>query len=76
MSFSQRNKAGFKMAMKRDLEFFFGLGSVAYAVSQSLSSMGGSGKSMKISELFRCKPHMIFRLLPVKKNGAGGKRER
>ena len=67
MSFSQRNKAGFKMAMKRDLEFFFGLGSVAYAVSQSLSSMGGSGKSMKISELFRCKPHMIFRLLRSKK---------
>ncbi len=66
MSFSQRNKAGFKMAMKRDLEFFFGLGSVAYAVSQSLSSMGGSGKSMKISELFRCKPHMVFRLLQAK----------
>lgn len=32
MSFGERNKEGFKMAMKQDVEFFFGLGSVAYAV--------------------------------------------
>ena len=45
MSFSERNKLGFKMAMKKDLGFFFGLGSVAYAVSLSLSSLtnGGGG---------------------------------
>lgn len=66
MSFSERNKAGFKMAMKRDLEFFFGLGSVAYAVSLSLSSMTSSGKSFHASDLFRCKPHMVYRLLRAK----------
>ena len=45
MSFGERNKEGFKMAMKQDVEFFFGLGSVAYAVSQSLTGSVSSGKS-------------------------------
>lgn len=45
MTFSERNKLGFKMAMKSDVEFFFGLGSVVYAISQNIiksSSGGGS----------------------------------
>ena len=67
MSFSERNKLGFKMAMKQDLEFFFGLGSVAYAVSQSLSSMSGSGKGMHPKDLLHCKPHMIYRMLRAKR---------
>lgn len=66
MSFSERNKAGFKMAMKRDVEFFFGLGSVAYAVSQSLSAMGSSGKSLGALDLLKFRPHMIYRLLQAK----------
>ena len=66
MSFSQRNKVGFKMAMKRDLEFFFGLGSVAYAVSLSFSEMSGSGASASLSSLLKCKPHMVYRLLKAK----------
>ena len=66
MSFSERNKAGFKMAMKQDLGFFFGLGSVAYAVSLSLSAMAGSGKSMNISSLLKCKPHMVYRMIKAK----------
>ena len=40
MSFSQRNKLGFKLALQKDVELFFGLGSVAYAVTQSLASSG------------------------------------
>lgn len=67
MSFSERNKAGFKMAMKQDLGFFFGLGSVAYAVSLSLSSMASSGKSFSISSLLKCKPHMVYRMLKAKR---------
>lgn len=66
MTFSERNKVGFKMAMKRDLEFFFGLGSVAYAVSLSLASMTSSGKALQISDLLKCKPHMIYRLIKAK----------
>ena len=69
MSFSERNKLGFKMAMKKDLGFFFGLGSVAYAVSLSLSSLtnGGGGGGVKLSSLMQCKPHMILRLLQAKR---------
>ena len=66
MSFSERNKAGFKLAMKKDLGFFFGLGSVAYAVSLSLSSMTGSGGGVHVSDLLKCKPHMIVRLIKAK----------
>lgn len=65
MSFSQRNKLGFKLAMQRDVEFFFGLGSVAYAVSTSLSSM--SGKSgVKPADLLNYKPEMLLRILKAR----------
>ena len=40
------------MAMQKDLEFFFGLGSVAYAVSQSLSSMSQKG-GISLKELIQ-----------------------
>nr|WP_122013511.1 GH3 auxin-responsive promoter family protein [Maliibacterium massiliense] len=57
LSFSERNKKGFKLGMQKGIEFFFGVGSVAYFVSTSLSKMaqaGGSGKlHMSISALRR-----------------------
>ena len=55
----------YKMAMKKDLGFFFGLGSVAYAVSLSLSSLTG-GRGIQLSSLLKCRPHMIFRLIQAK----------
>ncbi len=68
MSFSERNKLGFKMAMQKDLGFFFGLGSVAYAVSLSLSSLtSGGGGGIKLSSLMKCKPHMILRMIQAKR---------
>ncbi len=52
--------------MKKDLGFFFfGLGSVAYAVSLSLSSMSGGG-GIQLSSLMKCRPHMIFRMMQAK----------
>ena len=39
MSFSERNKKGFKMGMGKGIEYFFGLGSVTYFVSRSLAAM-------------------------------------
>lgn len=36
MTFSERNKKGFKMGLKKGIDFFFGLGSVAYYVSLSV----------------------------------------
>ena len=66
MSFSERNKVGFKLAMKKDLGFFFGLGSVAYAVSMSLSSMTSSGGGMHPADVLKCKPHMALRIANAK----------
>lgn len=45
MSFSERNKLGFKMAMQQDVEYFFGLGSVAYAVSPEPFPDGREGEN-------------------------------
>lgn len=66
MTFSERNKLGFKLAMQQDVELFFGLGSVAYAISQSLSNMS-SGSSSGLSSLLKCKPKMIHRILKAKR---------
>jgi hypothetical protein len=65
MSFSERNKLGFKLAMKGGVEYFFGLGSVVYAISQSLSQMsqGGAGG---LKALLKCHPLMIYRILKAK----------
>lgn len=65
MSFSERNKLGFKMAMKQDVEFFFGLGSVAYAVTQNLmqASSGGGG----LSSLLKLPLKRIPQVLKAKK---------
>ena len=64
MSFSDRNKKGFKMGLSRGIDFFFGLGSVAYFVSLSVASMGssgGGGKSLKSISL-----PMLYRLAKAK----------
>lgn len=65
MSFSERNKKGFKMGLSRGIDFFFGLGSVAYFVSLSLASMsssgGGGGKSLKSVSV-----PMLYRLAKAK----------
>ncbi|MBR5317166.1 MAG: GH3 auxin-responsive promoter family protein [Lachnospiraceae bacterium] len=66
MSFSERNKKGFKLGLSKGIDFFFGLGSVAYFVSQSLSELsksGGSGKSGGLSSL---SVPMLMRLAKAK----------
>jgi hypothetical protein len=39
MSFRERNIKGFKLGLQKGIEYFFGLGSVTYYISKSLSSM-------------------------------------
>ncbi len=63
MSFSERNKKGFKMGLSRGIDFFFGLGSVAYFVSKSLTDMNSSGKSGGLSG---CSLPMLARLAKAK----------
>lgn len=70
MSFSERNKKGFKMGMRRGIEYFFGLGSVTYFVSLSLGAMQGKSasgdKSLK-DKLSGISPAMILRLISARK---------
>ena len=67
MSFKERNKQGFKLGMKKGLEYFFGLGSVLYYVSQSITSMNSGSKGLK-EKLIGTSPKMIWRYLTAKRN--------
>jgi hypothetical protein len=72
MSFSERNKKGFKLGLKKGIDFFFGLGSVAYYVSISLSSMGKSSSNKSAEgnsnrgRLLNMSPKMLANLLLAK----------
>lgn len=67
MSFKERNVQGFKLGLKSGIEYFFGLGSVLYYVSQSISSMKfGQKKSLK-EKLFSVSPRMMVRYMMAKK---------
>ena len=66
MSFGERNKKGFKMGLSRGIDFFFGLGSVAYFVSLSLTDMRSSGDKGKNSGLVGCSVSMLARLAKAK----------
>ena len=66
MTFKERNKQGFKLGMKKGLEYFFGLGSVLYYVSQSISSMQGGSKGLK-EKIMGTSPKMMMRYLLAKK---------
>lgn len=68
LSFSERNVKGFKMGLSKGIDFFFGLGSVAYYVSLSLAAMssGASGGSSTKDLLLKCSPSRLVRLLKAK----------
>ena len=65
MSFSERNKKGFKLGMKKGIEYFFGLGSVTYYISQSISSLESKGSVFK--KLKEASPRMMVRYLKAKR---------
>jgi hypothetical protein len=70
LSFGERNKKGFKLGMSKGIDFFFGLGSVAYYVSVSLSSLGSNKQKSQDAEkkegLFKYPLSMIYRILRAK----------
>lgn len=74
MSFRERNAAGFKLGMKKGIEYFFGLGSVLYYVSQSIGSVSGGKK--RLGELLRSvSPAMLMRVVAAKRRCKREKRE-
>jgi len=74
MSFKDRNKQGFKLGMKKGLEFSFGLGSVLYYVSQSVASAQTGNKSLK-EMLMGTSPKMLWRYLKAKRKCKKERRE-
>ena len=67
MSFKERNVQGFKMGMKKGIEYFFGLGSVLYYVSQSVGAMTSGRKKSLREHLESTTPRMMARYLMAKK---------
>ena len=69
MTFSERNKKGFKMGLGKGIDFFFGMGSVAYYVSMSIASLSeGSKKGGSfLKKMFTMPPSMTLRYLKAKK---------
>ena len=66
LSFSERNKKGFKLGLSKGIDFFFGLGSVAYFVSLSLSNMSkGTGENKPFSKL-NISPKTLIRYIKAK----------
>ncbi|MBQ3009865.1 MAG: GH3 auxin-responsive promoter family protein [Oscillospiraceae bacterium] len=66
MTFKERNVQGFKLGMKKGIEYFFGPGSVLYYVSQSITSMQSGQKSLK-EKILGTSPKMMLRYLIAKK---------
>ena len=67
MSFKERNVQGFKLGMKKGIEYFFGLGSVLYYVSQSITSMPLGRKNSLKDRLSSISPKMMARYMVAKK---------
>ena len=75
MSFKERNVHGFRLGLKKGIEYFFGLGSVLYYVSQSLSAMtSGSKKGLK-EKLMSISPSMMVRYIVAKRKCRKEQRE-
>lgn len=72
MSFSEKTKAGFKLAMQRGVDYFFSMGSIASYISRSLTEMVGSS-SKKHSK--SASPRVILRMLRAKARARKENRE-
>lgn len=71
MSFKERNKLGFKLGLDRGIDYFFGLGSVAYYISKSFESLGSKSSSNNKTKLSM---RSIFRYLKGKYKSKSEKR--
>lgn len=67
LSFGERNKLGFKMGMTKGIDFFFGLGSVAYFVSLAIASLGEGAQTTKKAKA-KVSPKFAMRYIKAKKS--------
>ena len=67
MSFSQQMKNGYKLAIKKDMNLFFGMSSVLYGATRSLDMLTqNSGGHIRLKDLLSFRPKMLYRLLTAK----------
>ena len=67
LSFSERNKKGFKLGLSKGIDFFFGVASVTYFVSLSVASMNKGGSGNKLKSIASMSPAMVYRYMKAKK---------
>lgn len=67
MSFKERNIQGFKLGMKKGIEYFFGLGSVLYYVSQGLDLHAGGRTKGVVGKTAQRSPTTMGRYLVAKR---------
>lgn len=70
MSFGERNKRGFKLGLGKGIDFFFGLGSVAYFVSLGIGELDkdkGASGGKKTSLLMHCSLPRLMKLISARK---------
>ncbi|MCB6366228.1 GH3 auxin-responsive promoter family protein [Intestinibacillus massiliensis] len=67
MSFSEQNKAGFKLAVQGGMDIYFGMSSIIYTVTKNFNEfISGAGGKWKLSSLAGFRPAMLYRLLKAK----------
>ena len=63
------------MGLKKGIEYFFGLGSVTYFVSKSLSALQEGGKGSLAGKLNQISPKMMLRYISARKRCRQEERE-
>ena len=67
MSFGQQMKNGYKLAIKHDMNLFFGMSSVLYGATKSLDTLvQKSGGKIHLKDLLSMNPKMLWRLMTAR----------
>jgi len=65
MTFGERNRKGFELGLKKGIDLFFGVSSVANYISGSLAKTGSGGNG-SLKKLFELSPKMAWRFIVAK----------
>lgn len=67
MSFGQQMRDGYKLAIKHDMNLFFGMSSVLYGATKSLDTLvQKSGGKVQLKDLLSMNPKMLWRLMAAR----------
>jgi hypothetical protein len=66
MSFSERNKEGFRMGLWKGIDLFFGMGSIIMRMSEQFSTHEGGNTKGSMIDPLAMSPKMLFRLIKAR----------